>query len=356
MLKIPPSNPLTTTGTQLQILGTAATKLNLPLGPLLKVEVLQVQPQTQFALAQVKINLNGQTLVAQTDLRLQPGQTLLVQGQTNHTGQILLKIQSPSPPVQLETLRQALPNQVNLQHALTQLVQIQTSLPAPVVQPLQQLLAMLRLQNQPPTSQQLAQAVNQNTTNLETQLLNGQANPNTNLKAALLRLSQALQQWQTSAPANKHTLIGTLLGQIDGAINQVKVQQIQWLEQGYNWISQHLLALEKSDYLVQLYFRNPSQTEAHHHWQVILEMHMDSTHPVDGKRHYLQLDWYAPTKLTLGIFSDLEPWRDQFMALTDQLADMLDDQGFNLARVYLLSEAPDPLKLQQDFQLIDIRI
>lgn len=354
MLKIPSSSPIAT-GTQLNLPITISTKLNLPLGQVMKVDVLQLQPLAQPGLKNVTLSLNGQTLTAQTDLNLRPGQSLLVQAQTSNTGQILLKIQPQTPPIQLETLRQALPHQVNLAQAITQLVQMQPQLPAPVNQPLQQLLSQLRLPTQNLSSSQLAQAVQQGSANLDAQLASGQGNPSLNLKAALMRLSQGLQQWQATAAASKQSVISQLLNSVEGAINQVKVQQIQWLAEDYHWISQHLLALDQRDYLARLFFKNLSHDENTQHWQVILELSAAADSAADTF-HYLQLDWFAPAKLTLGVYSDDAAWRDQFIAQVASLNHALKLQGFDLARVYTLATAPDPLKLSQDFQLIDIHI
>lgn len=354
MLKIPTTPSSINNSIQLPI-STAVAKLNLPLGQLLKVDVLQVQPLAQAGIKEVTLSVQGQTLTAQTDLSLRTGQQLLVQGQRNENGQILLKIQPTSPPIQADALRQALPNQVNLTQAIAQLVQMQPQLPPPVSQPLQQLLASLRLSTQPLSNQQLAQAIQQGGTNLEAQLANGQGNPNSNIKAALLRLSQGLQQWQASAATQKQSLIGQLLGQVNGSINQVTVQQIQWLEQGYHWISQHLLDLNQQDYLARLFFKNLSTENQSSHWQIILELN-----PSDGAGletpHYLQLDWYAPSKLTLGLFTEDKSWQALFFDQGEALKAALETQGFQLARLYALTVAPDPLKLTQDFQLIDIRI
>jgi hypothetical protein len=354
MLKIPTTQSSVSNSIQLPI-STAVAKLNLPLGQLLKVDVLHVQPLVQSGLKQVTLSMQGQTLTAQTDLNLRIGQQLLVQGQRSENGQILLKIQPTSLPIQADALRQALPNQVNLTQALAQLVQIQPQLPPPVNQPLQQLLASLRLSNLSFSNQQLAQAIQQGSTNLEAQLASGQGNPNNNIKAALLRLSQGLQQWQASAASQKQSLIGQLLRQVNGAINQVTVQQIQWLELDYQWISQHLLNLNHQEYLARLFFKNLSTENPSSHWQIILELNPSDEAGLKTP-HYLQLDWYTPSKLTLGLFTEENGWQTQFFDQSEALKAALEAQGFQLARLYPLTVAPDPLKLTQDFQLIDIRI
>jgi hypothetical protein len=355
MLKIPSTPPPITAGSQLNLPVALSAKLNLPMGQVMKVDIVQLQPTAQPGLSNVTLTLQGQTLSAQTDLNLRPGQSLLVQAQMSNTGQIILKIQPQIPPVQLETLRQALPHQVNLTQAIAQLVQMQPQLPAPVSQPLQQLLSQLRLSTQNLSNSQFAQAVQQGSANLEAQLAGGQSHPNLNLKAVLMRLSQGLQQWQATAAPSKQSLIGQLLKGVEGAINQVKVQQIQWLAEDYQWISQHLLALDQRDYLARLFFKNLSHDDDTQHWQVVLEL-SGTAEDLADIQHYLQLDWFAPAKLTLGIYSDDSTWHDQFIVEVDKLRNVLKLQGFDLARVYRLTSAPDPLKLRQDFQLIDIRI
>lgn len=327
-------------------LQSATNTLKLSTGQSLTLNVQKIEGnQVQFALA-------GKTFTATTPSPLQGNPQQLNVTVTQTSPNVILQIQQKSPDSglqKLETLqtayKQLLPNQINTQQGIDQLLQFSRSplLPVSIQSHITQLLEQLFKPNQNLSAKAFTLVLSNSGIFLENKLSKGVISSQ-DFKANLYQLLQLVSRQSTSEVPEKQTLLKTVLQML----NRITVKQLNNIEHPHLINIDIPLNPESSIEEISIDIRK--KTLGHKkQWEVILDL------KINNNTLITKLSLMDET-LSAILWSDSMTLESYIKSHLSDLKMLFETSGISIKQLLISKQRPAESPDTQKVALIDIHI